>query len=86
MQRSDHFGARNAKSLHLAGASTRLQASERQARVAQGGGAEGVAGFQFDDGDEVRIDYPLNCRFEDYLYLNDAWKEYYRESMKERGE
>ena len=54
--------------------------------MAQGGGAEGVVGFQFDDGDEVRIDYPLNCRFEDYLYLNDAWKEYDRESMKERGE
>ena len=53
VQRSDHFGARNANSLHLAGASTRLQASERQARVAQGGGAERVVGFQFDDGDEV---------------------------------
>ena len=54
--------------------------------MAQGGGAEGVVGFQFDDGDEVRIDCRLHCRFEDYLYLNDAWKEYYRESMKERGE
>ena len=54
--------------------------------MAQGGGEEGVVGFQFDDGDEVRIDCPLHCRFEDYLYLNDAWKEYYRESMKERGE
>ena len=53
VQRSDHFSARNAKSLHLAGASARLQASERQARVAQGGGAERVAGFQFDDRDEV---------------------------------
>ena len=53
VQRSDHFGARNAKSLHHAGASTRLQASERQTRVAPGGGAEGVTGFQFDDGDEV---------------------------------
>lgn len=86
VQRSDHFGARNAKSLHVAGASTRLQASERQARVAQGGGEERVVGFQFDDRDEVRIDCPLHCRFEDYLYLNDAWKEYYHESMKERGE
>ena len=53
VQRSDHFSARNAKSLHLAGASTRLQASERQARVAQDGGAERVVGFQFDDRNEV---------------------------------
>ena len=53
VQRSDHFGARNAKSLHLAGASARLQASERQARVAQGGGAEGIVGVQFDNRDEV---------------------------------
>ena len=53
VQWSDHFGARNAKSLHLAGASARLQASERQARVAQDGGAERAVGFQFDDRDEV---------------------------------
>ena len=53
VQRSDHFGARNAKSLHLTGASARLQASERQARVAQDGGAERAVGFQFDDRDEV---------------------------------